>query len=102
MVFRLVFTVRITLTEAGIEPARLARKFFASRKKFGGGRPNLLEQQELTASITRKAAWVKGYVDLAELAKLRQLHKLTIKEMATHFGVGASTLKLRLRELTHQ
>lgn len=56
----------------------------------GGGWPNLLEQQELTASITRKAPWVKGYVDLAELAKLRQIHKLKITQMAAHFGVGAT------------
>ena len=42
---------------------------------------------------------MKGYVDLAELASLRRLHKLTITEMAAHFGVGATTLKLRVREL---
>ena len=46
-----------------------------------------------------KVAWVKGSVDLAELAKLRGSRSITIPQLATHFRVGATTIKAHLRQM---
>jgi hypothetical protein len=71
-----------------------------SKRVEGGGRwAYLLEHRALTGKATRKLAWVKGTVDLAELAKLRRSRDLTIQQIAAHFGVGTTTIKSRLQTM---
>lgn len=49
--------------------------------------------------VIRNGPWIKGSVDLAELARLRQIGKLAIEELAAHFQVETSTIKDRLRQI---
>ncbi len=67
--------------------------------EFGGGDPNLCEPEPLTSKVTIAAMWKKEQIDLAELARLRWVEKWNIERIASHLGIGTTTLKLRLREI---
>lgn len=71
----------------------------SENKDIGGGGPNLVEPQALTVSIGRKVVWRKDKVDLIELAKLRWVDKWTIERLASHFGLGTTSIKMNLRLL---
>ncbi|MEZ4815743.1 MAG: hypothetical protein R3A80_11130 [Bdellovibrionota bacterium] len=72
---------------------------FGYKTLFGGGGPNLVEPQALTVSIGRVVVWRKDKVDLTELAKLRWVDKWTIERLASHFGLGTTSIKMNLRLL---
>ena len=69
-------------------------------KFLGGGQVYQFEPQVLTGSVVRKVTWVKGFVDMAELARLRQSQNLTTDELAAHFRVGRTTIVDRIRRLS--
>jgi hypothetical protein len=72
---------------------------FPQIAKSGHHWPYLLKQQALSGCVARKVAWVKGSVDLVELAKIDRSQSLTIPQLAAHFKVGATTIKLRMRQV---
>ncbi len=63
----------------------------------GGGCAKLHELGGLTISHFSKAAWERECIDLAELARLRRVEKLTVEEIAERVGRSSSGVKKALR-----
>ena len=64
---------------------------------IGGGDPKLCEPEPLTSKVTIAALWKKEQIDLAELARLRWVEKWKIERIASHAGIGTTSVKRSLR-----
>lgn len=74
-------------------PSRISADGGVPRVGIGGGYPSKVEpNRALCVSMVRGASWARNTLDLAELARLRQIDGLTTAEIAARLGYGRSTV----------
>lgn len=95
--------VRLPNRSTAGEPMPFSRRPIAESVLIrGGGRAYKVEHQGLCVSLKRLVSWARNSVDLAVLAKLRQVDQLNLDEIAERMGISRSTVGRGMRSIRNR
>jgi hypothetical protein len=91
----------IVTSSAYAEVFWLTHWFF--KRNSGGGEDTVFEPLSTSLTVTRvsRVQWFRDKIDIdrAELAELRWSKKWKVGDLAAHFGVGTTSIKMQLKGL---